>query len=276
MHQLNTFEAVASELGHDAPVLHAVVATHRCLPRDPVEMSAAAAMPRTAAVAAAATVRAASTNEDCTPAAAPDEEEPLTVEEELAQLDRRMSAWRAERLAALPVPSSARPASRAAQVEAAMELRIHRKRIEEQDRAQQRLERLLDSLGPRIEHQLDLVARAQGSSNSHAASPSAPPASTSGAPAAVAGPAVASRTVTLPPERARVLCEQEHFVTAQQVALAERDERQGLQQRMWHAHRLTHLAEDERAFRAAIVDSEGVWRARIDEDAQDAAEEDEA
>ncbi|KAK7198849.1 hypothetical protein NESM_000851000 [Novymonas esmeraldas] len=256
MHQLTTFNYVAAELGHDEPVLHAVVATHRCLPPDPYGTRLATTIPHTIASdtreGADAAVDGASLSEEAAAAE-------LTVAQELANLDERLGAWKQQRLAGLQTSGGDPAPSRVAQLEAAMEVRLTRRRTVEQDRAQQRLERIIASLGPRIETQLRLVT---GQYHDQPASAAATAATEEGDTPAAAG---CSGAVAAPPPspRARILCDQQHFIARQQIALEERDARQVLLRHMWDARRMTHLAEDERSFRRRIQASEDAWWCRL-------------
>ncbi|CAC9530113.1 conserved hypothetical protein [Leishmania infantum JPCM5] len=275
MHQLRTFNYVASELGHDEPVLHAVFATHRCLPPDPPEANFATAIPQT--------VNAASrrgSSDDASIGAAVHMEETvalsvegtlaaplevaLTVEQELAQLSEKLDAWKVQRLADLQAPGGERFPSRLAQMEAAMERRLARRRIEEQDRAQKRVDALLSYLGPRIDKQLQLVAREHEGEEAPPSSNARVETTNDVKDSACADKSAASAATPSPPSpRARILCDQQHFAKRQEIALEERCARQAVLRNMWDARRLVHLVEDEVSFRHSIETREVLWRDRV-------------
>ncbi|KAG5495005.1 hypothetical protein JKF63_02057 [Porcisia hertigi] len=280
MHQLSTFNNVASELGHDEPVLHAVVVTHRCLPLDPPESKITLTMPHSVTTAS----RGSSTDEGSvgadvheeSPVVVPGEDMPvaplevvLTVKEELANLNDQLAAWKVQRLTDLQTPSHL------LEMQAAMERRLTQKRIDEQDRAQQRMERLLISLGTRIDGQLLVVTRERESEQ-------APSSSGAGAEttrdlrdsALTDTPESATAAPSLPFLSAHIFCNQAHLVTREEIALEERNARQALLRNMWDDRRLTHLLEDEKLFRRSIETREYMWRDRIAEDSQAAKEED--
>ncbi|KAG5469315.1 hypothetical protein LSCM1_02530 [Leishmania martiniquensis] len=279
MHQLSVFHYVASELGHDEPVLHAVVATHRCLPPDPPEMDFMTTLPHT--VTAFSSRRASSGHESLgddanaeSAFAAAAQDTPaaplagaLTVAQELVNLNEKLTSWKVRRLAELQVPEGIRSASRLSQLEVAMEQRLARRRAGEQNRAQKRMQFLLTSLGPRIDKQLQLLTRdfvceqapvnnSLGALTSDDVKDSACVEKVVTAAAAAAPPPASSR--------ACILCEQEYYVALQGLALEERSARQSLRHNMWNVHRLTRLVEDEAAFRRSIETSEGTWRDLLD------------
>ncbi|CAJ1015382.1 hypothetical protein Q4I32_006931 [Leishmania shawi] len=276
MHQLRIFKYVASELGHDEPVLHAVVVTHRCLPSDPLEEHFTSTIPHTVTSAsrklssAEASVGADVTMESTAAVTsngtlAVPLEVALTVEQELANLDNRLASWKEQRLADLQAPGSVRASSSSFQMEVAMEKRLARKRIEEQDRAQHRMNLLLTSLGPRIDRQLQLMTREHDSEQASASS-SAKVAATSNVNDSAGASRSTTTATTLPPPspRARILCDQQYVVTRQEIVLEERVTRQTLLRNLWDVRRLTHLVEDEVLFRRSIETREGMWRDRLD------------
>ncbi|CAJ1033331.1 hypothetical protein, conserved [Leishmania lindenbergi] len=276
MHQLRTFNYVASELGHDEPVLHAVVVTHRCLPPDPPEEHFTSTIPHTvtsasrklssaeASVGVDVTVESTAAVTSKETLAVP-LEVALTVEQELANLDNKLASWKEQRLADLQTPGSVRASSSSFQMEVAMEKRLARKRIEEQDRAQHRMNLLLTSLGPRIDRQLQLMTREHDSEQASASS-SAKVAATSDVNDSAGTSRSTTTATTLPPPspRARILCDQQYVVTRQEIVLEERVTRQTLLRNLWDVRRLTHLVEDEVLFRRSIETREGMWRDRLD------------
>ncbi|KAG5468963.1 hypothetical protein LSCM4_02356 [Leishmania orientalis] len=280
MHHLSVFNYVAGELGHDEPVLHAVVATHRYLPPDlpeedfmatlPHIVTASSCRPSSSGGPAGADVSMVSTavvaGED---ALAAPKEVALTVEQELAKLSEKLAAWKVRRLADLQAPGGIHTGSRLSQMEAEMKQRLARRRMDEQNRAQKRMEVLLTSLGPRIEKQLQLMTR-EFISGQVPASDSARAAATSNVnDSPSAGKVATAAATTSPPSpRARILCDQEYYVALQKIALEERDARQSLRRHMWIAHHLTHLVADEASFRRCIETREGVWREQLDEESR--------
>ncbi|GET91781.1 hypothetical protein, conserved [Leishmania tarentolae] len=275
MHQLSTFNYVASELGHDEPVLHAVFATHRCLPPDPPEAYFKTTSPQAVTAASCrasrddASVEADGHVENTIALAAEDMlaaplEATLTVEQELAKLNKKLDAWKVQRLSDLRAPEGERASSRLAQMQAEMERRLMRRRIEEQDRTQRRMNALLNYLGPRIDEQLQRIAREQDSEKAPSSSTANVEKASEVKDSACAGKGADFAATQSPPcPGARILCDQQYFVARQEIALMERDARQALMRSMWDARRLAHLVEDEVSFRQSIESSEVVWRDRL-------------
>lgn len=275
MHQLRTFNYVASELGHDEPVLHAVFATHRCLLPEPPEANFMTIIPQTVTAAS----RRASSGGESVGAAVHAEntvaltmedtlaaplEVALTVEQELAKLSKKLDAWKVQRLADLQAPGGEYFPSRLAQMETAMEQRLARRRIEEQDRAQKRMDVLLNYLGPRIDEQLQLVAREYDGEEAPSGSDARVETTSDVRDSACADKSATSAATPSPPSpRARILCDQHYFVTRQEIALEERVARQAVLRIIWNARRLAQLVDDEVSFRHSIEAREVAWRDRV-------------
>lgn len=171
--------------------------------------------------------------------------------QELAALETRMAVWKQQRLAEM----TAADESSAAHAAAAMEVRLRQRREAERTRAQQRLERLLDTLDSRL--MLDTQQATPPSTTEDAAETSACVAHAEEETRNTASPP--AQVLLSPLAAALAACELKHLIGHQQLSVEEREARWRLEWQHQFAVSASQLRTDEADFRSCIERWEGTW-----------------
>ncbi|KPI87809.1 hypothetical protein ABL78_3108 [Leptomonas seymouri] len=181
------------------------------------------------------------------------------AEEELAELSTMISSWREKRLIELQEESRLKKETGVAQVEATMEKRIQQRREAERLRARQRMGRLLDTLGPRLEQCLQNVSSSFSCvENGQVTEPNALRCDQ-----LTDVPTTAPQHLDSPMTQALVACARHHVIGCQQLSVEERDSRNIIERSHRFAVEVSQLVADETQFRCYLETWEDSWSKRL-------------
>lgn len=142
VHEATVYRSVAADLPVDEPVLHSVVHTHRVLARRQLRNL------RGTAVSEAVTTSDQPTTSPGATRSPTVEDHTARLQSEIQQIDDVLHVWKVQRYSEY-VSASERDAA-TTQLEAEMAQRLSERRVAEQDRAIRRIQRIVETLAPKL------------------------------------------------------------------------------------------------------------------------------